>query len=121
MGSCNCIPKKSEQDEMNIQAGSEQILDKEKQEERTLYHGNICSYQLEDNKPATDEFAQLVRSTKSKKKKLPKILMSNGGWYEGEWLNGMRDGEGVHVFILCATQYWAEGSYYEGQWKEDKA
>lgn len=23
--------------------------------------------------------------------------MSNGGWYEGEWFNGMRDGYGVHV------------------------
>ena len=23
--------------------------------------------------------------------------MSNGGWYEGEWFDGMRDGYGVHV------------------------
>jgi len=41
----------------------------------------------------------LVKSTIGLKdrRKLPKITMSNGGNYEGEWLNGMRDGLGKHV------------------------
>ena len=39
--------------------------------------------------------------------------MKNGGIYEGEWKNGMRDGKGKYV--------WPDRSYYEGDWVEDKA
>jgi hypothetical protein len=39
--------------------------------------------------------------------------MQNGGSYEGEWLNGKRDGNGKYV--------WPDGSYYEGDWISDKA
>lgn len=43
------------------------------------------------------------------------ILFQNGAQYEGEWnINtGERDGRGVQV--------WADGSRYEGYWKNDKA
>lgn len=42
---------------------------------------------------------QLVKSTigLKERKVLPKIIMVNGGYYEGEWLNGLRDGTGKHV------------------------
>ena len=68
---------------------------------------------------------QLVKSTigLKERKVLPKILMANGGYYEGEWLNGLRDGTGKHVFKkkIANKQYWQEGGYYEGEWKEDRA
>ena len=38
--------------------------------------------------------------------------MDNGGFYEGEWKNGLRDGQG--------KQTWPDKSYYEGEWFEDK-
>ncbi len=45
--------------------------------------------------------------------KLKPIEMKNGGVYDGEWLEGMRDGKGKHT--------WPDKSYYEGEWKQDKA
>ena len=39
--------------------------------------------------------------------------MKNGGVYDGEWKNAMRDGSGKYV--------WPDRSYYEGEWVEDKA
>jgi hypothetical protein len=36
----------------------------------------------------------------------------DGGVYEGEWLNGSKNGNGVF--------YYADGSKYDGEWKEDK-
>jgi hypothetical protein len=50
---------------------------------------------------------------KDKKVKLPKIEMINGGYYEGDWRNGMREGCGKHT--------WPDQSYYEGEWVADKA
>jgi len=49
---------------------------------------------------------QLVQSTMGLKEcvKLPKIVMKNGGTYEGEWLNGMRHGEGTHVYLICISR-----------------
>lgn len=40
---------------------------------------------------------------------LDKIELENGIVYEGEWLNGMRHGQG--------TQIWVDGSRYVGEWK----
>lgn len=40
---------------------------------------------------------------------LDKIELENGIIYEGEWLNGMRHGQG--------TQIWVDGSRYVGEWK----
>ena len=37
------------------------------------------------------------------------ITLENGVTYEGEWLDGLRDGQGKQV--------WPCGSYYEGDWK----
>ena len=37
----------------------------------------------------------------------------NGAVYSGEWLNGMKDGQG--------EQIWPDGARYEGQWKQNKA
>lgn len=40
MGSCNCIPKKNDQDEINLNTKiGEPIQDKERVEEKTIYHG----------------------------------------------------------------------------------
>lgn len=41
---------------------------------------------------------ELVKSTKDSRKKLPRICMINGGYYEGEWFNCLRDGFGIHVY-----------------------
>ena len=46
------------------------------------------------------EFRPGVRETR------PQIQLDNGAIYEGEWLNGERDGYGV--------QKWLDGSRYEG-------
>lgn len=45
--------------------------------------------------------------------KLEKVELDNGITYEGEWLQGMRQGKG--------KQIWADGSEYEGEWKENQA
>ena len=51
-------------------------------------------------------------STDFRVKKDP-VTLENNAVYEGEWLNGQRDGEG--------KQKWEDGAFYEGQWKEGKA
>ena len=51
--------------------------------------------------------------------------MINGGTYEGEWKNGMRDGAGKYVklflFLSIVIQVWPDKSYYDGEWVKDKA
>ena len=41
--------------------------------------------------------------------KVEKVELENGITYEGEWLNGMKHGNG--------NQIWADGSQYKGEWK----
>ena len=43
--------------------------------------------------------------------KRPRQVFPNGVSYEGEWLNGLRDGQGIQV--------WQDGSLYEGYFKND--
>jgi len=38
----------------------------------------------------------------------PPVNLDSGAIYEGEWLNGVRDGHG--------KQEWLDGSRYDGQW-----
>ena len=45
--------------------------------------------------------------------KLGPVELDNGITYEGEWKNGMREGNG--------TQTWADGSKYVGEWTNNKA
>jgi hypothetical protein len=63
----------------------------------------------EDNQPV-DGSIEAVNATlgKTKRIKLDIIYMKNGGRYEGEWKEGMRDGKGKHT--------WPDGSYYDGEW-----
>lgn len=69
-------------------------------------------FHLEDSIPLYEkEKDQIKSSSKNKRVKLGKIVMKNGGSYEGEWKNEMRDGQGVHI--------WVDSSKYEGEWKED--
>jgi hypothetical protein len=42
----------------------------------------------------------------SGKVKMQKIDLDNGVSYEGEWLNGQREGQGIQI--------WADGSKYVG-------
>ena len=37
---------------------------------------------------------------------------SDGGYYEGQWLDGKRHGQG--------KMHWPSGDCYEGQWLDDK-
>ena len=46
-------------------------------------------------------------------KRPPQTFPNNGATYEGEWMNGERDGYGI--------QQWADGSRYEGEWRNGKA
>ncbi|CAD8093982.1 unnamed protein product [Paramecium sonneborni] len=57
----------------------------------------------------------LVKKTigKLEKIKLPMILLKDGATYEGEWIDGKREGYG--------KQQWPDGSVYEGEWKNDKS
>lgn len=43
------------------------------------------------------------------------VVLENGARYEGQWNveTNQRDGKGVQI--------WADGSIYEGYWKNDKA
>ena len=41
-----------------------------------------------------------------KREKLPIYTFKSGATYEGEWLNGVRDGDGLHI--------WPDGAKYEG-------
>ena len=43
----------------------------------------------------------------------PPVHLDSGAVYEGEWFNGVRDGQG--------KQEWLDGSRYEGQWRNGKA
>ena len=49
------------------------------------------------------------------REKKPLLLLENGAKYEGEWLKGLeiRDGRGVQI--------WADGSRYEGYWRNNRA
>lgn len=75
----------------------------------------IYSIIITDNNKPESQFADLIASTfnRSNRIRLVLITMQNGGSYEGEWLNGKRDGNGKYV--------WPDGSYYEGDWISDKA
>ena len=42
-----------------------------------------------------------------------KVTLENDAVYEGEWLNGQRDGQG--------SQLWCDGSRYEGTWVQGRA
>lgn len=57
----------------------------------------------------------LINSTKgsTNKIKLPEVLLENGSTYTGEWVNGLRQGEGKLLYT--------DGSIYEGKWLNDKA
>ena len=41
-----------------------------------------------------------------------RMVEHDGGWYEGEWVGGVRHGEGRRLQ--------ADGSMYEGQWQDDE-
>ena len=41
------------------------------------------------------------------------VQLESGAVYEGEWLDGVRDGYG--------RQEWPDGSKYEGEWRTGKA
>ena len=41
------------------------------------------------------------------------ITLDNGAVYTGEWMDGLRDGQG--------TQIWPDGSKYEGTWAQGVA
>ena len=45
------------------------------------------------------------------REKRPRQVFPNGVTYEGEWLDGLKDGKGVQV--------WQDGSLYEGYFKND--
>jgi len=70
-------------------------------------NGNYWIQFQDDNKPE-DQFIKIVQSTvgKTTRIQLDPIQMRNGGVYEKEWKNGMRDGQGKYV--------WPDRSYYEG-------
>ena len=51
--------------------------------------------------------------TKDVREMRPPINLDSGAVYEGEWLNGVRDGHG--------KQEWLDGSRYDGQWRNGKA
>jgi len=44
---------------------------------------------------------------------MPKIELDSGVIYEGEWLNGQRDGNG--------SQTWQDQSKFVGEWKDNQA
>ncbi len=45
--------------------------------------------------------------------KMARIELDNNISYEGEWLNGRREGNGIQI--------WADGSRYVGEWRNNKA
>jgi len=53
---------------------------------------------IDKNKEKTDE--------NIKREKLPLYTFKSGATYEGEWLTGMRDGIGTHI--------WPDGAKYQG-------
>lgn len=103
MGSCNCVASnvKPETEIKVAQIQKQVSVTQEPAPELPKHHGKHIS-DAEDNQPANDEMLQLVQSTigATQRVKLPKILMKTGGSYEGEWINGVRDGMGTHVCKL---------------------
>lgn len=89
MGStCNCyVTQKSEPNEFKVVAKQSSSADDIIKMEKNL----------DDVQPLDDRDYQLTRSAKEKKQ-LPKIIMKNGGSYEGEWYKGMRHGYGKHIW-----------------------
>jgi hypothetical protein len=47
--------------------------------------------------------------------------MEGNGHYEGQWLDGMKDGFGKFVYCTASLETWPDNSYYEGEWREDRA
>lgn len=48
------------------------------------------------------------------------MQLKSGGYYEGEWLNGMRHGKGVYVSNFEYIQVWEDKTCYEGDFKNDQ-
>lgn len=73
----------------------------------------VSKYFIGRGKTADDN--ELIRQMISAKGivKMPRIELENGISYEGEWLNGLREGQG--------QQIWSDNSRYEGEWKNNKA
>ncbi|CAD8074541.1 unnamed protein product [Paramecium primaurelia] len=81
-------------------------------------HSKMSIKQIEKNLPIQIQDANqnpIIQKTVGvgERIKLSVILLPNGAQYEGEWLEGKRDGYG--------KQSWPDGSIYEGEWKEDKS
>ena len=58
---------------------------------------------------------ELIKKTVGQTKhiKLRPMKLQNGVIYDGQWLNGQRDGVG--------EQLWMDGSKYIGQFRDDKS
>ena len=76
--------------------------------------GQLRKNNHEDNQPL-ERYSDLIASSVGKAFpiKLDQVEMKNEGKYVGEWKDMMREGKGKHI--------WPDGSYYDGEWIQDKA
>jgi len=47
------------------------------------------------------------------------LYFNNGNWYDGEWKNNFRDGEGNNHIKSIGTMFYANGKSISGYWKND--
>ncbi|EGR34336.1 hypothetical protein IMG5_015740 [Ichthyophthirius multifiliis] len=115
LSNISSTPKKLDKQEQKYdQYDSPKAEFQKTQNQQQTVSGQLKRCIHEDNQPV-DEEVEFVQNTLGQNKifKLQIIHMKNGGQYEGEWKNGMREGKGKHI--------WPDGSFYNGEWKEDKA
>ena len=60
-----------------------------------------------------DQQKEAFKYTEGVKERRGPTVLTSGAIYEGEWLNGAREGYG--------KQDWPDGSQYEGEWKNGTA
>ena len=70
-------------------------------------NGAIAANKEYGNTPTVDKDLLNVRIQKGP------VQLDSGALYQGEWMNGVRDGQG--------KQEWLDGSRYEGEWRDGKA
>lgn len=68
---------------------------------------------MADKQPKKKVTAEKLTYGANGREKVREVKLPSGATYTGEWLHGMRDGQGEQV--------WPDGSRYIGQWSKDVA
>lgn len=124
MGNCAAFCKVSEPyptDQKSLEKeinkiSNDEISLKSKESAKTKNHENLNKKNSAITKPRTEteiKIDNLAVEPKKNKLKTEKVIFDHGITYEGQTIDGKRNGKG--------KQIWPDGTVYEGEWSDDKA